>query len=121
MASSSTEHADSEPRDIQLAKTIIAKALSMRPGKEKAISSQDLADRTPVKATTVRDLIPEIIAEYHIPIASCPNGYYRISDHDEFAREARRYESQRESAKRRLSTLAQAYYDTDQPEVIVGP
>lgn len=121
MASSAASYADSDRRDVHLAKSIVARIIAMRPGREKAISSQALADRTPVAATTIRDLIPEIIDEYRIPIGSCPDGYYRIDDHDAFAREAGRFESQRESARRRLSTLARAYYGDGSAEVFSRP
>lgn len=103
-------HASSDQEEIQVAKQTIAYILSRRPGKQNAISSKELADRTPIKATTVRDVIPEIIQEYRLPIGSSPDGYYRIDDDDEFVSVMHRYESQREQARSRMQWLAQAYY-----------
>lgn len=106
----STDYAQSQPDDIQRAKEIIATILARRPGEDAAISSQELADRTPVKSTTVRDLIPKIVREHRIPVGSCRHGYYRIETHEEFVAEMETYESQRKAATDRMERLSQAYY-----------
>lgn len=106
----SVQDAASDRVTIQDAKDTIAFILTQRKGPEAAISSKELANRTPLKATTVRDLIPQIIEEYKIPIASSPDGYYRIADDEQFIKEMERYESQRQSARNRMRWLAQAFY-----------
>jgi len=103
-------HADSEQSDIERAKAIVARILAMRRGPDHAIAGEELAERTPVAYTTLRDIIPEIIAEYRIPVTSSDAGYYRIDSHDEFVSEMHRYESQREAARERMQALSQAFY-----------
>lgn len=106
------QHADSPPEPQRQAKAIIAQILALRQGRESAISSADLAERTPVNASTVRDLVPQIVEEYRLPIVSCPDGYYRLrpeEDHDAFVRTMERYEGQQQAAKRRMRALAAAY------------
>lgn len=111
------KYADSPGDDVERAKEIIAAIIARRPGEDSAISSEDLADRTPVAATTVRDKIPDVIEEYNIPVATCSDGYYRADTHDAFVAEMKQYESQRKAAEERMEALAVAYYGDS--EVVV--
>ena len=106
------EHADSGRDNQQMAKENIAQILALRQGREKAISSKELAERTPVNDSTVRDLIPQVIEEYRLPITNCPDGYFRLGprEHEEFVRTMREYESRRDAARERMQALTRAYY-----------
>lgn len=104
-------HAESDCHKIRGAKRTLRRLLESRRGKENAISSKALADRVGLKATTVRDLIPELRREYGIPIASTSTGYYRISTDAEFRDVMDRIENTIQTKRERQKELAQAYYN----------
>jgi hypothetical protein len=106
-----THYADSSAERINQAKRQIAGILRERRGKQAAISSKGLADACGLKATTVRDIIPEVRREYTLPIASCPGGYYVIADHDDFVSHMNRIEDTIETKRQHQSDLARAWYN----------
>lgn len=106
-----TQHADSSAEKINLAKRQIAGILRERRGKRAAISSKGLAAACGLKATTVRDIIPEIRREYELPIASCPGGYYVIAEYEDFVEHMNRIEDTIETKRQRQSDLARAWYN----------
>jgi len=73
-------------------------------GRENAISSSDLAEHTPVGASTLRDLIKEVQREYCIPIGSCRQGYYVVVDRQDYLR---RIQSKRSEIQTHEETLAE--------------
>lgn len=105
-----TTHADSSAEQLADAKRTIAWILRERRGKAAAISSKGLADATGIRATTVRDLIPEIRKEHAVPIASCPGGYYVICSQEDFVEHMNRIEDTIETKRERQSDLARAWY-----------
>lgn len=110
--SKAAHNADSANHEVKAAKRTLARLLEDRQGKQSAISSKALADRVGLKATTVRDMVAEIRVEYNIPVASCSQGYFVISDEDEFRRQMQRFVERRETVKDRQSELAEAWYDS---------
>lgn len=104
------KYADSDDVSLAQAKTQIAQTLRTKRGKQNAISSSALAGMVGIKATTVRDLVPEIRRERNIPIASCPGGYYVIECTDDFRETMRSIEETIETKKQRQRELARAWY-----------
>jgi len=87
------------------AKRIIAHLLpDYHRGRDNAISSSDLAAHTPVGASTLRDLIKEVQAEYRIPIGSCRQGYYVVVDRSDYLR---RIQSKRSEIQTHEETLTE--------------
>lgn len=88
-------YTDSDRSDHEIAKARIAHVLaSEHRGRyrevngervDNTISSAELAERCPVSASTVRDLIKEVRREYRLPIGNA-NGYF-VADTPEQARE----------------------------------
>ena len=109
--SKAKQYADSDNISIERAKDQIARTLSHAEGKDKAVSSKVLAEYVGLKATTVRDLIPEIRREYRLPIASSNRGYYRIIQHSEFVEIMDRIEDTIDTKKKHQKDLARAWYD----------
>lgn len=108
------QNAESDPPQIESAKTTLAKVLLHdHRGRENAVASQDLAEHVPIKATTVRDLIPEIMAEYRVPIGTA-NGYFVIEDREEFTRQVERQLEQAETSRKRAQLISAAFNSGDE-------
>lgn len=89
-----------------------AQMVASRPGPEKAISAEEIADRLGVSKSTVRNWPPEIRQSYNVPIGYCEGGYFRIVTEDEYLRERRKFESQAETARENIEALDEAYNGT---------
>jgi len=100
-------HADSDERDVRAAKRQMAAILRVRDCREWAISSQGLADAVGyITASTVRDCIKEIRREDDLPVVSCSQGYYCLTDPDQLADELARIDDEiatRRETKRELT------------------
>lgn len=105
-----SQYTDTNQSEHELAIQTLARTLSHHKGKDNAISGKDLADRTPVSASTVRDLIPEVRQRYRMPVASCSKGYYRIESKDEFLEVMERIEGRISTAKERQREIARAWH-----------
>lgn len=103
------QHTDSGIDEHNTAKRIIARELSNRKGKENSISSNELAGKTPVSQSTVRDLVPEVRRQFNMPIASGSKGYFVIANKSEFIEVMDRIEETIQTKKQRQSELAAAY------------
>lgn len=107
----STNYADSPKPKIERAKDTIGTILvEGHKGKKNAISSKQLAEAVGLKPTTVRDVIPEIRRERHIPVVSGSKGYYVCSDQDEFAEVLARIQRTIETKEQRRRDLINAYH-----------
>jgi len=104
------QYTRTDATDHELAIQTLARTLARHQGKDNAISGQALAEKTPVSASTVRDLIPEVRNRYRMPVASCSKGYYRISSQDEFVEVMERIEQRVATAKERQREIARAYH-----------
>jgi hypothetical protein len=103
------QHTTTDATDHELAKQQIAMTLTNQArGKANAISSTDLAARTPVAASTVRDLIAEVRREFRLPIGSA-NGYFIITDEEEFSRQVERQKRQAETSRQTARDIAAAW------------
>ena len=103
------QYTDSNATDHEIAKQTLATQLAHAEGKENAIPTRELATKVPVSESTVRDLVPEVRAQYRLPIASCSNGYYRIHSKGEFVEVMERIEGRIETAKDRQREIAKAW------------
>jgi predicted transcriptional regulator len=100
------EYTDTDRTDHEIAKSTIARILAMTTDRDDAVSSKDLAAKTPVSASTVRDLVKEVRREYRMPVVACSNGYYRVTDVDDFSDQMERINDEiatREQTKRELT------------------
>lgn len=96
-----TDEPDHDHAKRTIAETLQAEAR----GREAAISSADLAERTPVSASTVRDLVAEVRREYRLPIASA-DGYFLATTDDEAADFIERQKRQAEQSLRTAREFA---------------
>lgn len=96
------------------AKRIIAHVLpDMHRGRDRAISSRELAKQTPVGASTLRDLIKEVQREYRIPIGSCRNGYYVVIEPSDFQRRVRSKRKEIETHEETLIEFVSAWQHSE--------
>lgn len=103
------QHTDSTASDHERAKRAIATRLvNHHRGRDNAVSSRDLAQHTPVSASTVRDLIVEVRQEMNVPIGSS-NGYFVITSADELQRQIDRQKQQAETSMQRAEDMAAAW------------
>ena len=102
------EYARADVSKIEVAKQRVASDLEGRK-RENAVSSKALAERTPVSASTVRDLVPEIRREYELPVVSGPRGYYEVQEHGDFLRVMEREQHAIETKQQRMRELSKAW------------
>lgn len=109
MTTDLAQHTDTGESDHEKAKRRIAEALvNEARGRDNAISSSDLADRTPVSASTVRDLIRDVRREYRLPIGNA-NGYFVIEASEEFARQVEKQKQRAETSRETARDIAKAW------------
>lgn len=100
--------ADSRPSKHEVAKHTVAATLSGR-GYDDRISGRELAARTPVSQSTVRDLVAELRRD-GMAVVSFGSGYFEIQS-DATLREAMaRQERAQQRARETQQQLAAAYY-----------
>jgi len=109
MSQRAKDHADSDEISIEAAKGELYQTLRHKTNRDDAVSSSALAGMVGLKATTVRDLIPEIRREYTIPIVACSKGYYVIQDTNDLERELDRIQDEIETRKDTRKELAKAF------------
>jgi len=106
------EYTDSDevPDHVQARRRIRDVLRDEARGRDNAISSSDLAARTPVSASTVRDLIPQVRERWQYPIGSCPQGYFLIEDSEIFEYQVERQLRQAEQSRETAQSIARAWY-----------
>jgi len=110
-------HAHSPDEQVRTAKDTIAWLLRHRDAREWAISSTALAEATGwrdpgdrgIAPTTVRDAIKELRRDRHLPIVSCSQGYYLVSDAGEFEREISRIDDEIQTREETKVELCAAF------------
>ena len=104
-----SQYTESNQSDHEVAKRAIAETLrNEHRGKDNAISSKELAEKTSVSASTVRDLIAEVRRDYGLPIGSA-NGYFVVADVDELETQIDRQKRQAETSLQTARELAKAW------------
>lgn len=86
MSESRAEHyAESDEQTVRHSRAIVRYALERHArGRSAALSGRALAEQTPLKSTTVRDIIAELRDDPTAPpIGNCGNGYYVIETTEE--------------------------------------
>ena len=100
------DHTETDKPDHEVAKSALRRVLiSECHGKENAMSGKALAAQTPVSSSTIRDLIGELRRDEGIPVYSLGQGYFVISDADEFRECVERIDKEiktRQETKREL-------------------
>lgn len=105
------EHTESDRTDHEIAKLELARMLSGRTYEDR-ISATDLAQHVPVAASTVRDLVGELRADYGIAAYSRGSGYYEIQTADELAEVLGKIDDQIETRQETKRELTAAYNRT---------
>jgi biotin operon repressor len=100
--------AEATPSKHDVAKHIIRTQLRGR-GYDDRISGGDLAAKTPIAESSVRDLIAELRAE-GLAVVSFGSGYFEIQDDAMLRRAMAKQERAVEKAKQTQRELARAYY-----------
>lgn len=109
MTTDTHHYTDTDAPAHDRAKRTIAQTLANDAhGRENAISSAALAERTPVSASTVRDLVPQVMAEYGLPVGTS-NGYFVIQTDDEYDRQVERQLKQAETSRQRALLIGRTY------------
>lgn len=78
-------HAHSDTHTVRESRREVRQALEAHAvGRENATSGKALADRVPLKPTTVRDIVAELRDDPGgPPIGQCADGYYILADESE--------------------------------------
>lgn len=94
-------------------KTKIMQTLIAHKGKDNAISSSRIAKEfnipDDVTCFTTRRLVKEVIKEFGLPVASCSNGYYFITEENEYNEYMNSLIARIEGIKKRMSMVRENY------------
>jgi hypothetical protein len=104
-------HADSSRYQVRQSRARVRAALERNAvGREKAIHGSTLADLTPLKPTTVRDIIAELRDDVDgPPIGNCSKGYYVIATRDELAEHIESTKDEIQTKQDRLQATVQSF------------
>ena len=100
-------YTDSDRQSIEESKLKLIRALPE--GRDNALSGKEIAEKVPQSYSTVRDMLPELRAQYGVPVGACSDGYYIVTTPDELERQLERYDSQIETAMTRKRELTEAF------------
>jgi len=90
-------------------KTVLNVLLADARGYDNRVSAKDLAARTTVSASTVRDIVTELRVEFGVPVASVGNGYFLIADADELERVLQSYRDEIATKRERMTEITAAF------------
>lgn len=109
--SRSEYHADSDPGTVRQSRARVRAALERNcVGREAAMHGSALAERVPLKATTVRDIIAELRDDpAGPPIGNCGDGYYILSDSAELHEWVSDVKAEIETKRDRLQANVRAF------------
>jgi len=94
-------------------KTVLNVLLADARGYDNRVSAKDLAARTTVSASTVRDIVTELRVEFGVPVASLGNGYFVIGDADELERVLQSYRDEIATKRERMAEITAAFNGGD--------
>jgi hypothetical protein len=78
-------------------------------GPENKYTGEELAQHTTVQATTVRDMIPQLRAEFNLLVFNFGNGYYRIQSDEDYYRAIEAKKEEIENIQTKIDHIVQAY------------
>lgn len=104
-------HAESPAHRVRQSRARVRAALERHAvGRENALSGTALADLTPLKPTTVRDIIAELRDDAGgPPIGNCADGYYIIDTTDELEAHISDVKDTIATKRERLEATVQAF------------
>jgi predicted TIM-barrel enzyme len=107
----SEHHADADAHTVRESRRTVRQALeTYAVGRENALPGTALADLTPLKATTVRDIVAELRDDADgPPIGQCSDGYYVLSDADELQAWIEGVQAEIQTKRERLEANVQSY------------
>jgi len=106
------QFADTDPKEIEQDKLEILDALLTAKGYENRRSAKELAERTTIAPSTVRDAIIELREQYSVPVANRGTGYFLITDENELQSILDYYQKEIETKQQRKRAITQAYNTT---------
>jgi len=108
-------HADSDAGTVRQSRARVRAALERHAvGRENALSGTALSDLTPLKATTVRDIIAELRDDPNgPPIGNCADGYYVIADVEELQTHIESVKAEIQTKRDRLEATVQAFNERE--------
>jgi uncharacterized small protein (DUF1192 family) len=111
MTTRAEHHADTPAYRVRQSRARVRAALERHAvGRENALSGRALADRTPLKPTTVRDIIAELRDDPDgPPIGNCADGYYVIASVDELEAHIADVKDEIATKRERLEATVQAF------------
>ena len=91
----------------------IKNILLEHPGKSNAITSREIADLIDIKEddthSTTREMIKEAVKKYNIPLAADRNGYYLITNEEEYNTYMNNLDSREEGIEERKRLITENY------------
>ena len=107
----SEHHADADAHTVRESRRTVRNALETHAvGRKNALPGTALADLTPLKATTVRDIVAELRDDADgPPIGQCSDGYYVLSTQDELDAWVSGVKDEIETKQDRLQANVQSY------------
>lgn len=104
-------HADSAAHRVRQSRARVRAALERHAiGRDNAIHGTALADLTPLRATTVRDIIAELRDDPQgPPIGNCADGYYVIDDPDQLAEYVKNVKETIQTKRERMQANVKAF------------
>jgi hypothetical protein len=104
-------HADSPAHRVRQSRARVRAALERHAvGRDKALPGSRLAEGTPVKPTTVRDIISELRDDpTGPPIGNCADGYFVIADRDELEAHIEGVKDEIQTKEDRLQATVRAF------------
>lgn len=104
-------HADSPVEQVRQSRARVRHVLERRAvGRENATPGSKLAERVPLKATTVRDIIAELRDDpAGPPIGNCVDGYFVINSSEELDAHVESVREEIETKRERLQANVRAF------------
>jgi len=106
------DFATSDADDIEQDKLLLLDELLTARGYGNRKSAKDLAGRTGINASTVRDAIIDLREQYNIPVANRGSGYFLITNADELDAVLAYYQQEIETKRERKRTITKAFNQT---------
>ena len=106
-----TAYADSPQSTVRESRLIVRQTLETHAvGRDNATPGTKLAERVPLKYTTVRDIISELRDDPHgPPIGNCGNGYFIINSDAELDDWVEKKRDELQTIKDRMTANVKAY------------
>jgi biotin operon repressor len=90
-------------------RTLLNTLLESARGYDNRLSARDLAERTGINRSTVRDVVIELRDEFGVPVGNVGSGYFVVETDAELNRVVEYYEGEIQTKRERLETIQRTY------------